>query len=317
LTPSDNPFASNPDSVAKLVWIRGLRNPYMTWFDPSTSTLVVGDVGDRKWEEIDLVKTGGRNYGWPMWEGPERTGVPCPGADSTKLTRPDYAYEHTSPGYSIFAGPVYRAPAGAAYPFPQDYEGDVFFGDTWKGFVRRLDAPRQRVSLADSVPGQPDSENWATGPKWITSMSIAKDGSLLYFLIYRTVPTSGPGELHRIRYLAPSVGVGDGEVADGSAGARASLEAPWPAPSSGAVELAYRLARPSTLRLAIYDARGREVRMLVDARSGVRAAGPARAAWDGRDAQGRLAPAGVYFVRLDAGGEQASRRFVRLAPPTP
>ena len=42
------------------------------------------------------------------------------------------------------------------------------------------------------------------------------------------------------------------------------------------------------------------------------AAGPHEAAWDGRDESGRRAPAGLYWVRLEAGPEAAVRRVVRL-----
>ncbi len=313
LAPNDNPFASNPNAIAKLVWARGLRNPYMTSFDPVTNTLVVGDVGSQRWEELDLIETGGLNYGWPMWEGPDRTGFPCAGADSSLYTPPSYAYAHIGVGYAVFGGPIYREPAGATRPFPNAYEGSLFFGDTWRGFIRRLDIHPNGSTVADSVPGQPDAQNWAVGPKWPTAMSIAPDGSLLYFLIYRTQPTSGEGELRRIRYVAPKTDAGDPPLAD--LANAAVLDAPFPVPSNGAIELGYRLARPSSVRLAIYDARGRTIRTLLDARAGLMPAGAGRATWDGRDAQGRLAPAGVYFARLDAGDQHSARRFVRLAAP--
>ena len=40
---------------------------------------------------------------------------------------------------------------------------------------------------------------------------------------------------------------------------------------------------------------------------------PQAAAWDGTLADGRPAPAGVYFARIEAGGKTAMRKFVRVA----
>jgi len=63
------------------------------------------------------------------------------------------------------------------------------------------------------------------------------------------------------------------------------------------------------VRLVLVDVAGRRVRTLVDE---TLAAGPHELAWDGRDAGGAPAPAGLYWARLDAGGEHATRRLVRL-----
>jgi immune inhibitor A len=64
-------------------------------------------------------------------------------------------------------------------------------------------------------------------------------------------------------------------------------------------------ARPTTL--AVFDARGRRVRVLshasVPAQSGF-------VVWDGTDRAGRPVPAGIYFARLDWGGVGATRRIV-------
>ena len=59
----------------------------------------------------------------------------------------------------------------------------------------------------------------------------------------------------------------------------------------------------------IHDVTGREVRRLVD---GERDAGETRVTWDGRDGTGRLVPAGVFLVRLDAGDRVERTTVVRL-----
>jgi len=45
---------------------------------------------------------------------------------------------------------------------------------------------------------------------------------------------------------------------------------------------------------------------------GVAAAGRSSVTWDGRDAFGRRAPAGAYFARLTALGEERTEKLVRL-----
>jgi len=75
--------------------------------------------------------------------------------------------------------------------------------------------------------------------------------------------------------------------------------APNPTPSQTSVR--YMLPESGTVRLAVYDTRGREVAVLVDERQ---PAGPGEARFDGS----RLA-AGVYLVRLELGGQVISRSF--------
>ena len=50
----------------------GLRNPFRFTPRPGTNELWIGDVGWNTWEEIDRVPNpdrGGRNFGWPCYEG--------------------------------------------------------------------------------------------------------------------------------------------------------------------------------------------------------------------------------------------------------
>jgi hypothetical protein len=62
-------------------------------------------------------------------------------------------------------------------------------------------------------------------------------------------------------------------------------------------------------RLAIHDLGGRRMRSLQP----VAEAGELTAVWDGRDEQGRVAPAGVYLARLRfADGRTLDRKILRL-----
>ncbi len=88
---------------------------------------------------------------------------------------------------------------------------------------------------------------------------------------------------------------------------RLALSLAGPNPARGASVLRFALPHAGPVNLALYDAGGRRVRSLA---SGTHAAGEQLVRWDGRDDSGHEAPAGLYFVRLEAGGET---RHLRLA----
>lgn len=67
--PADNPFADSRDTaVRKEIYAYGLRQPWRWSFDKPTGRLVVGEVGDWLFEEVDVIEKGG-NYGWSRREG--------------------------------------------------------------------------------------------------------------------------------------------------------------------------------------------------------------------------------------------------------
>ncbi|HIL57457.1 MAG TPA: T9SS type A sorting domain-containing protein [Rhodothermales bacterium] len=83
---------------------------------------------------------------------------------------------------------------------------------------------------------------------------------------------------------------------------RFSLDAPFPNPATGSVRVPFSLAVPGDAHLGVYDALGREVAVVA---RGQMEAGPQTLAFDASE----LA-AGVYLLRLEAGGESVVRRLV-------
>jgi glucose/arabinose dehydrogenase len=112
--PQDNPFALNPLcsngeglSACPEIFAWGLRNPWRFSFDVGTGDLWLADVGQRDYEEVDIIEAGG-NYGWRCREGAhdyDTTGL-CPDG----LIDPVLEYDHDE-GESITGGFVYRGTA--------------------------------------------------------------------------------------------------------------------------------------------------------------------------------------------------------------
>ncbi|MHB8078502.1 MAG: right-handed parallel beta-helix repeat-containing protein [Candidatus Krumholzibacteriia bacterium] len=100
---------------------------------------------------------------------------------------------------------------------------------------------------------------------------------------------------------SPPVGVDDGR-ASGPAPIAVVLRGATPNPFNPSTTLRFDLPEAGPVRLAVYDLRGRLVRLLVD---DVRSAGAQRAVWDGKDARGLDAASGSYSARLEAGGTVA------------
>jgi hypothetical protein len=129
--PPDNPFVGIAGARSE-VWGYGLRNPWRFSFDRATGDLYIGDVGESRYEEIDVSPAAGGagqgvNYGWNRMEGAH-----CFGGDScdqTELVLPVLEYGH-SQGCSVTGGYVYR---GSAVPALQ---GQYFFADVCQGWIR-------------------------------------------------------------------------------------------------------------------------------------------------------------------------------------
>jgi glucose/arabinose dehydrogenase len=116
--PPGNYPGADPD-----VWAIGLRNPWRFAFDRATGDLVIGDVGQNLFEEIDVAFAGegGRNYGWPITEAAHCFDPP-EGCDTDGLTLPVFEYGRDD-GCSVTGGYVYR---GSGIP---GLVGRYLFGD--------------------------------------------------------------------------------------------------------------------------------------------------------------------------------------------
>lgn len=88
-----------------------------------------------------------------------------------------------------------------------------------------------------------------------------------------------------------------------------ALESARPNPFVESTEIHFSLAESRNVSLTIYDVSGRLVRTLLQEN---RVAGAHQIVWDGRSSGGELVPAGVYFVRLEAGSLSHTAKIVAL-----
>ena len=88
---------------------------------------------------------------------------------------------------------------------------------------------------------------------------------------------------------------------------KASLAPPNPNPMRGQGEVAFSLPVSGKALIAVYDALGRRVRVLLDEEVRV---GSHRVRWDALDDRGRLLPSGVYFLRLKMEKTSLMRKLV-------
>lgn len=121
--PEDNPFLHERESRPE-IWALGLRNPWRFAFDREAGLLYIADVGQNKWEEVDVVpaKQGGLNLGWNRMEG-NHCFKPSFLCNLNGAVLPAIEYDHTE-GCSIIGGYVYRGkaiPALAGHYFYADY----------------------------------------------------------------------------------------------------------------------------------------------------------------------------------------------------
>ena len=84
----------------------------------------------------------------------------------------------------------------------------------------------------------------------------------------------------------------------------------WPNPVTNQVRLEYQLLEPAPMHIQVYDVRGRQV---FEAHQSAQR-GKNEWTWHGRDMLGHRMSTGVYFVRLESGGDMLTRKMLMIAP---
>jgi glucose/arabinose dehydrogenase len=164
--PQSDPFVGRPG--ADEIWAYGFRNPWRFSFDRQTGDLLIGDVGQNTYEEVDYAPLSaglgpGANYGWDCREGLHPAPAAISGLDPacaglTGYTDPIFEYSHAGGGCAITGGYVARDPTLG------DLYGRYVYADYCDGQIRSL------------IPGLPAaSGDRAEGLSVATPVSFGED----------------------------------------------------------------------------------------------------------------------------------------------
>jgi glucose/arabinose dehydrogenase len=173
--PADNPWVGEPEmggnsGARKETYAWGLREVWRYSWDRKTGDLWAGDVGEKMWEEVDLIVKGG-NYGWCAREGMHHF---KPGPSGAQYIDPVIEYPHRpelapqskfprhSIGICIIGGYVYR---GKKYPALDGIYiyGDYTLGTIWgfryaggnvTDYGTLLEQPKNITSFAEDADGE-------------------------------------------------------------------------------------------------------------------------------------------------------------------
>lgn len=132
--PADNPFYGNQSGWREEIFAYGLRNPWKFSFDEESGRAWLGDVGQFRYEEINILESG-KNYGWNKMEGmhcyPDTTLCDTAGRGFT-LPIWEYTHEDVLQPYAVVCGSVYRGKL-----FPQ-LTGKLLYVDFSQGKFQAL-----------------------------------------------------------------------------------------------------------------------------------------------------------------------------------
>ena len=195
-----NPFyePANPFSKASRVWALGVRNPYRMTLRPETGShdpgdgdpgaIYLGDVGWNTWEDLHVVKGGGRNLGWPAFEGIDvqsgywsadtpNLDAPNPAYDGTTCTRQYFYFRELLKQESLTPNPSFPNPCGGeitsvptfVHSAPEvDWRHGAAGPARTKTFTGSTLTPVTIGAAGSPVDGESFGGNASTGGVWYT-----------------------------------------------------------------------------------------------------------------------------------------------------
>ncbi len=236
---------------------------------------------------------GGVNVGDEGWLDCEQ----CTFADNTSTTGGSAL--NLDPGsviivhFTIFAFGTYGAAIDCHDPTSMVFSCTDIYGNVggdWGGCI---------------APFENQDNNFSADPLFCGNLNPDEPWSL------QDISPCAPG--HGACGIVGAYPVGCGVTAVPGAPKLTTLELGPISPSPCRAEAAIGFSIPSgsarEVTLAVFDSGGRRTRALA---VGMVEPGVHRVVWDGRDGAGVAAPAGLYFVRLECGGETRVGRILRI-----
>ncbi|MEX2399808.1 MAG: PQQ-dependent sugar dehydrogenase [Rhodothermales bacterium] len=282
--PPDNPFAGNDQGYREEIFAYGFRNPWRFSIDHETGHVWAGDVGEQSWEEVDFVVKG-RNYGWPVMEGGECYDPPT-NCTQDPLVPPVWYYSHDDNRVSVIGGYVYRGrrvPELVGHYIFADWGGRMLYGLEYDG----------NPNASTSEPVVTELVN--TG-YFISGFGVDEHDELYMVStfhggpILRFVETTDPD-------LDPEPEPPETPIAD------FSFEHRGASPTQGTTSFVLGVPERNHVRVTLFDAIGRELKILVDAQL---EANTKRVI----ELDTSVLPSGVYFVRAAAATGTVTEQIV-------
>ena len=274
--PQDNPFVNNSDGYLEEIYAYGLRNIWRFSFDAETGELWTGDVGQNKWEEIDIIESG-KNYGWNIMEG-----FHCYNADdcdTSGLSLPVWEYGHNDDGgYSITGGFVYR---GESVP---------------------------------SIKGKYVYADFVSGNLWALSKTGTEFNNEILLATNYNIPTFGVDENEELYFSSFTTGKiykffedQPNAVEDGKS-FNFELYQNYPNPFNPETKISFTLPEKTEVELSVYDSLGNKIESIYKGEAGP---GLKEITWKPESIRGGLS-SGVYIVSLESDKFSAAKKALLL-----
>jgi hypothetical protein len=174
----------------------------------------------------------------------------------------------------------------------QDPDGDA---------IASLKADLSTLPPGNDASFVTDSTNTSGVLTWTTKLATARR----YDIVFTAANALSGSATTTIRIRKNGVA----QFPGGTPLAGFELDQNYPNPFNPATSISFDLPEEEHIRLGVYGVDGRLVAMLLN---GATSAGWHDITWTGRDASGRSAPSGIYFLRLEGAGHAAIRRMTLL-----